>query len=113
MFECPDQVRNVAEMLSTLDFGQRQRRVWHCFAPRGVSDDALSVPVGAQVTVEHAFGIEGDVRPVVALAEAGIADQARRRILLEQLEEALSERQRAARAAVRTATHDDVHTVQA
>jgi hypothetical protein len=96
-------------VLFALAVGELQRWVVQGFLSARVLDDAIGVYAAVEVPVERPLGVERHVRTVVALAEAGIPEQVYRRILLQEIEQPLSKRERAARAAVRPAAHDDVH----
>jgi hypothetical protein len=60
-------------------------------ATGGVAQDALCVDRAVEAAVPGALGVEGHVRPEVALTKARVADQTSMGLVLDQLDESLPE----------------------
>src|SRR5205814_7394755 len=103
-----DQVGNVLQMLGSFKLRQFQRRSTHRRATREMLDRPLGILRIDQSAIPDAFGIEEQIRPEIALAEAVVADQAGPSVALQERAEALAQAQPAALAAVRAAANHDV-----
>jgi hypothetical protein len=92
-------------MLAALVLRQLERWLGYSLDATGMAHNPLCVMNSA---VEGRLRVERDVRPLFALAEAGVAHQPCRGVPTEELDELMSKWQCASLTAMRSPTHHDV-----
>jgi hypothetical protein len=90
VFDCPDQLADIAQVLSLLRLGQLQWGSVHRLRPTRVVDDPLRVLRQAERTVPLTRWVERHIRTQLALAKTRVAKQVYVRIAPQQFDESMT-----------------------